>query len=154
MKRVLLSLGVAAVLAAVDVPTAAMAQGDGGSTPRASAPAAPRGGGGAGPAARGGAGARAVAPRGDGGFVAPRGGGGQNFGARGRGRYGSGQRHFRQFGGPVFGFGQVVPYSYYGAPYDSDAGDAYAPDEEDCYLVRRRVRTPSGVRYRRVYVCD
>jgi hypothetical protein len=90
--------------------------------------------------------------------VAPRGRGGQNFAVRGGGRHGGGRRHFRHFGGPALGFGQLVPfnYGYYGAPFDVDGGDEYvaAPDEEECYLVRRRVRTRSGLRYRRVYVCE
>jgi hypothetical protein len=41
-------------------------------------------------------------------------------------------------------------YAYYGGPYY----DNYYADTESCYIVRRRVQTPYGLRIRPVQVCN
>jgi hypothetical protein len=57
--------------------------------------------------------------------------------------HGGGGVHFGggHFGGPAFSFGFAAPYAY---DYDSDYG---------CYAMRR-VWTPFGWRWHRVYVCN
>jgi hypothetical protein len=85
------------------------------------------------------------------GFAARGGGDRPDFAARGDGQHWGGRHHFRHSRRPDVSFGAApYDYGYYEAPYDMYAA---APDEE-CYFVRRRVLTPLGYRYRRVYVCD
>jgi hypothetical protein len=90
--------------------------------------------------------------------------GGHGGGGRGafHGGGGGGGFHGGGFRGAGIAAGAVglglglaaAPYAYggygYGPGYDSYAYD----DDGGCYLVRRRVMTPYGWRFRRVQVCD
>jgi hypothetical protein len=65
------------------------------------------------------------------------------------------------FGAFAVGLGLYAPYGYYGDDYYGDYGygypyyaASYYGDDGGCYIVRRRVVTPYGLRIRRVTVCD
>jgi hypothetical protein len=73
-------------------------------------------------------------------------GGFHGGGFHGGGFHGGG---FRGGGFGFYGFGYPY-YAYGGYPYYGYGGY----DDGGCYLVRRPVRTPYGIRYRRVEVCS
>jgi hypothetical protein len=83
-----------------------------------------------------------------------RGGGG---GFRGGGFRGGGFRGAGIGLGLGLGLGLAAPYDYYGGygyPYGYGGYYPYDVDEGACYVVRRRVLTPYGWRFRRVSVCE
>jgi hypothetical protein len=91
-----------------------------------------------------------------GGFGGGHGGGFGGF--HGGGFHGGGFR--RGFGIGAFGLGVGLGYGLYGPGYGYYGGygypyyDDYYADETSCYIVRRRVHTPSGWRIRPVEVCS
>jgi hypothetical protein len=80
------------------------------------------------------------------------GGGGRGGGGRGGGFRGGGFRGAGFGAGIGLGLGLYGPYGYGG--YYPYGYSGYYDDGGICYLVRRRVMTPSGLRIRRVRVCE
>ncbi|MCA1544226.1 hypothetical protein I6F18_30250 [Bradyrhizobium sp. NBAIM32] len=92
-----------------------------------------------------------------------RGGGFHGGGFHGGGFHGWGHRHWHGGGfWPGIGIGVGLAGAglyggYYGYPYyavPDDYGPAYNDGYGGCYVVRKRVMTPSGWRYRQVDVCE
>jgi hypothetical protein len=90
---------------------------------------------------------------GGGGFGGFHGGGFHGGGFHGGGFHGGFHGGgFRHGFGPAFGFGLGVGYPYY-----YGYGDYYPyayEDDDECYVVRQRVHTKQGWRYRPVTVCQ
>jgi hypothetical protein len=98
------------------------------------------------------------------------GGGGRFAHGFSGGGFRHGFHHGRRFPFGAFaagvGLGLYAPYGYYGDDYYGDYGyggygygypyyaASYYGDDGGCYIVRRRVATPYGLRIRRVTVCD
>ncbi|WP_407155269.1 hypothetical protein [Bradyrhizobium sp. STM 3557] len=79
------------------------------------------------------------------------------FHGGGFGGFHHGGFHHHGFG-PAFVLGFGVGYPYYGYdgyyPYVGDYAYSHYGYGESCYIVRHRVRTPYGWRYRSEQVCE
>jgi hypothetical protein len=84
------------------------------------------------------------------GAASARGPGGGGF--HGGGFHGGFHRGYGGFGpGFALGLGVGYPYYYGGGYYPYTT---YSDEDDGCYVLHRRVRTPGGWGYRRVVVCD